>query len=176
MTDKAKVGNDWITPPDVMERARVALGGYISLDPCEAPKGTPSHVKAWRAYRLPYDDGLKLRWNCDRLWMNPPFSPVKPWLKRLADGWRSGHVRSGIALVSDRALVGEGGNTLLMAAKAVIVPDSRIRFLRPDTGEPEPSPSFGAVLVAGGDDLDALRVRWAFEDDGWATVFWTATR
>ena len=31
MTDKATVGNEWRTPPDVMDRARVALGGYIDF-------------------------------------------------------------------------------------------------------------------------------------------------
>ena len=175
MTNKEKVGNEWRTPPDVMERARVALGDYVYLDPCGAPSGTPSHVNSALTYRLP-QNGLEMTWSCQRMWLNPPFSPVKPWLKRLADGWRSGQVRAGLALVSDRALVGEGGNTILKAAKALIVPAKRIRFVRPDTGELELSPSFGAVLVAGGDDLDPLRIRWAFEDDGWATVFWTATR
>ena len=33
--------------------------------------------------------------------------------------------------------------------------------------------TFGAVLVAGGSDLDLLRVRWAFADDGWATLWHT---
>ena len=167
MSEKEKVGNEWRTPPDVMDRARDALGGYIELDPAGAPAGTPSHVNAERSYA---SDGLHLPWVCDRLWLNPPFSPIKPWLARLAAGWRSGHVRAGIALASDRALVGEGGNEILKSAKALIVPARRIRFIRPDTGEPETSPSFGAVLVAGGDDLHAQRVRWAFEDDGWATV------
>ena len=176
MTEKQKVGNEWLTPPDVMDRVMLALGGYITLDPCGAPEGTPSHVAAERDYRLPHDDGLALPWICDRLYMNPPFSPVKPWLKRLAAGWRSGQVCAGVALFSDRALVGEGGRELLKASKALIVPGRRIRFIQPSTGEPEASPSFGAVLVAGGADLDPLRVRWAFEDDGWATVFWTATR
>ena len=172
MTDKATVGNEWRTPPDVMKRASLALGGYIELDPAGAPAGTPSHVNATVTYRLP-ENGLDLPWDCDRLWLNPPFSPVKPWLKRLADGWRSGEVRAGIALISDRALVGEGGNAILKAAKAVIVPARRIRFIRPATGAPETSPSFGAVLVAGGYDLKSQRVHQAFRDDGWATVFWT---
>ena len=170
MTDKAKVGNEWRTPPDVIDRARVALGGHIELDPAGAPFVTKSYVNAERSYST---DGLQLPWVCDRLWLNPPFRPVKPWLVRLAAGWRSGQVRAGIALISDRALVGEGGNTILKASKAVIVPARRIRFIRPDTGEPETSPSFGAVMVAGGDDLSPHRVRLAFRDDGWATVFWT---
>ena len=169
MTDKAKVGNEWRTPPDVMDRARVALGGRIQLDPAGAPVGTISHVNAERSY---VSDGMMLPWVCDRLWLNPPFNPVKPWLKRLAAGWRSGQVRAGIALISDRALVGEGGNIILEEATAVIVPARRIRFIRPDTGEPEKSPSFGAVLVAGGDDLSLSLVSLAFDDDGWATVLW----
>ena len=172
MTDKATVGNEWRTPPGVMCRARVALGGYINLDPAGAPIGTPSHVNAHVTYRKE-DDGLTRPWVCNRLWMNPPFSPVKAWLSRLAKGWLSGEVRAGIALISDRALVGEGGNAILKASKAVIVPARRIRFIRPDTGEPEKSPSFGAVLVAGGEDIDRWHVHMAFRYDGWATVFWT---
>ena len=175
MSEKEKVGNEWRTPPDVMDRARLALGGHIILDPCGAPVDTPSHVNAQVTYRLP-DDGLALPWVTKRLWMNPPFSPVKPWLNRLASGWRCGQVRAGIALFSDRALVGEGGHTILKASKALIVPSRRIKFIRPDTGKPEPQPSFGAVLVAGGVYLDCQRVKWAFEDDGWATVFWTSCR
>ena len=172
MSDESvAVGNEWRTPPDVMDRARVALGGRIQLDPAGAPAGSPSHVNAERSYVV---DGLQLPWVCDRLWMNPPFIPVKPWLKRLADGWRSGQVRGGIALFSERALVGGGGNAILRVCKAVIVPARRIRFIRPDTGEPEKSPSFGVVLVAGGNDIDSQRVNQAFRYEGWATVFWTS--
>ena len=170
MTDTAKVGNEWRTPPDVMDRARVALGGDIDMDPAGAPIGTPSYVNAERSYEA---EGLEIQWVCNRLWLNPPFSPVKHWLSLLATGWRSGQVRAGIALISDRALVGQGGHEILKEAKAVIVPARRIRFIRPDTGEPETSPSFGAVLVAGGYDLKSQRVHQAFRADGWATVFWT---
>ena len=38
------------------------------------------------------------------------------------DGYTQCHFFAGIALISDRALVGEGGNAILKAAKAVIVP------------------------------------------------------
>ena len=172
MTDKPKVGNEWRTPNDELDRARLALCGHIDLDPCGAPEGTPSYVNAERTYRE-VDNGLEFSWICQRLWMNPPFNPVKPWLRRLAAGWRSGQVRAGVALFGDRALCSEGGNELLQASKVLIVPSRRIRFINPFTGEPDPSPSFGAVLVAGGSDLDLLRVRWAFADDGWATLWHT---
>ena len=173
MTDKPKVGNEWRTPADLVGRALLALGvNYFDLDPA-APMDGPMFIPA-RTFYTEADDGLKRPWGRrPTLWMNPPFSPVKPWLRKLAEGWKSGEVRAGLALFGDRALCSEGGNELLQASKVLIVPSRRIRFINPFTGEPDPSPSFGAVLVAGGSDLDLLRVRWAFADDGWATLWHT---
>ena len=172
MSDKPKVGNEWRTTEELVERSMLALGcTEFDLDPA-APIDGPCFVPA-RKFYTERENGLQQPWRCDTLWMNPPFNPVKPWLRRLACSWRLGLVRSGLALFGDRALCGEGGHEILMAAKVLIVPKRRIGFINPHTGELDKSPSFGSVLVAGGDDLDLLRVRWAFADDGYATLWYT---
>ena len=172
MTDKQKVGNEWRTTAELVDRALLALGtNRFTLDPA-APINGPMFVPA-KLFYTEADNGLVQPWEAETLWMNPPFSPVKPWLRRLALGWKSGEVRAGLALFGDRALCGEGGALILNAAKALIVPKRRIGFVNPFTGELDTAPSFGSVLVAGGDDLDLLRVRWAFADDGYATLWYT---
>ena len=172
MTDKPKVGNEWRTTDDLIARSLLALGcTTFDLDPA-APIDGPDNVPASRKY-TELENGLVQPWDSGTLWLNPPFSPVKPWLRRLANGWRSGNVRAGLTLFGDRALCGEGGSLILQAAKVLIVPKKRIGFINPHTGELDKSPSFGSVLVAGGSNLDLLRVRWAFADDGWATLWYT---
>ena len=172
MTDKQKVGNEWRTTDELVDRSLLALGtNCFTLDPA-APTSGPDNVPAKLKY-TELSNGLVQPWEAETLWMNPPFNPVKPWLRRLSEGWKSGEVRAGLALFGDRALCGEGGALILNAAKVLIVPARRIRFVNPFTGELDTAPSFGSVLVAGGDDLDLLRVRWAFADDGYATLWYT---
>lgn len=66
---------DWATPWSLV-RALEAEFGPFTLDPC----ATPASAKAPRFY-TPADDGLSQPWS-GRVFVNPPFSRIRPWVKK----------------------------------------------------------------------------------------------
>lgn len=59
----------------------LAQWGSIDLDPCWDPE---SIVQADKVYDIRQgEDGLILPWS-GRVWLNPPYSSVEPWLQRAA--------------------------------------------------------------------------------------------
>ena len=74
--------NITLTPLDLIDNF-----GVFDLDPC----GLQWHKTANKIISLP-DDGLVEEWN-GRVWLNPPYSNPKPFIKKLAEHG------NGIALV-----------------------------------------------------------------------------
>lgn len=67
--------NEWLTPPEIFR-----VLGEFDLDPC-APVYRP-----WPTAREHFtikDNGLLLPW-AGRVWLNPPYDNLEPWLKRMA--------------------------------------------------------------------------------------------
>lgn len=63
------------TPPEIFE----LIGIEFDLDVCAPPGGVP-WVPAKR-YLTEADDGLTTPWE-GLVWMNPPYSAPKPWIKK----------------------------------------------------------------------------------------------
>lgn len=70
--------DDYYTPESVFD----ALGLRFDLDVCAPPGGIP-WVPADRYYSMA-DDGLSQAWE-GRVWMNPPYSQVTPWVRRFIE-------------------------------------------------------------------------------------------
>jgi len=70
--------NDFYTPPWIFE----AMGLEFDLDVASPPQGVP-WIPAKRFYTQ-LDDGLTSPWN-GRIWMNPPFKKVTPWVEKFID-------------------------------------------------------------------------------------------
>lgn len=68
--------DDYYTPAWVFER----MGIEFELDVASPPGGIP-WIPAKRFYTMA-DDGLSQPWE-GRVWMNPPYSDVEPWVDRL---------------------------------------------------------------------------------------------
>jgi hypothetical protein len=70
--------NNWNTPPKLLEIIGNFFNGKIDLDPCS---NSGSMVKAFRAYELPYNDGLVKTWHIyeggrvTNVFFNPPYGP-----------------------------------------------------------------------------------------------------
>lgn len=75
----------WLTPPELL-----AAFPRFDLDPC----GHPENATA-RELICPPRDGLVAEWR-GSVWLNPPYSDVRPWLEKLA-----AH-RDGMALLFTR--------------------------------------------------------------------------
>lgn len=152
--------DNWRTPPYIAAAARVALGGAIDLDPASSDRANED-VRAARYHHM-LDDGLGQPWDCDRFFMNPPFSKPGPWFTKAADGWKSGRIGAGVVLIADRALCTVAGSTILAAASLMVIPGKRLRFLNTD-GTVGASPSFGVLILAGGRNLDLSVAAEAFK-------------
>jgi phage N-6-adenine-methyltransferase len=81
--------DDRATPPEVFEPLHLRFG--FTLDVC----ALPHNAKLPRDY-TPDDSGLERSWAGQRVWCNPPFSDIWPWV---AKAWRECHADLIVMLV-----------------------------------------------------------------------------
>lgn len=105
----------WLTPIEIIEKL-----GPFDLD-VSAWEGDPTRCAA-RGYTV-HDDGLAQEWS-GRVWMNPPYSNVEPWMQRLAEHG------DGIALVHVQSCA-EWFHKAMQSADTCLLVRHRILFLRP---------------------------------------------
>lgn len=133
--DYASSDDEWFTPPEIIERARQALGG-IDLDPA-------SHVIAQQTIRAATfytaaDNGLDRPW-FGRVWLNPPFNRtlLSLFVDKLVSEFASGAVEQAILLTHDYTDVG-WFHAAARTAQLVCFPRGRIHFLAPSGDESTP--------------------------------------
>lgn len=86
---------EWYTPPAIIERARMCLGG-IDLDPAS------SDVAQRWVQATTYYTGetlLQAPWS-GRVWLNPPFADTPAWVARLERAYICGDVTAALLLVN----------------------------------------------------------------------------
>jgi hypothetical protein len=129
--------DEWLTPPEILERL-----GRFDLDPC-APVDRPWPTAA--QHLTVEDDGLDCEWH-GRVWLNPPYSGVAPWMRRLA---QHGH---GTALVDH----------VWPHATGLLFVKGRMTFRYPDGTSPKRGHNAGgpSVLIAYG-TADAVQLQQA---------------
>lgn len=115
------------TPLWVIDAARKVLGS-IDLDPasCAAAQAI---VRAATSYTKA-DNGLVRPW-AGRVWLNPPYSDPKPWIKRLLAHHRADEVSSAIVLLNI-AGTPEWARLLWQSGYPVCVLTDRIEFIKAD--------------------------------------------
>ena len=89
--------DEWGTPPEILDRARAALGGTIDVDP--ASNAVAQRVVQARTWYGPEDDGLTKPWN-GTVWLNGPFSDLRPWISKLREEIDARRTRAAIVLVN----------------------------------------------------------------------------
>lgn len=135
----------WLTPPEVIQTL-----GPFDLD-VSAWEGDPTRC-ATKGYTI-HDDGLSQEW-FGRVWMNPPYSNVAPWMERLAQHG------DGIALVHSQTC-SAWFREALTSADLVCFVLGRLRFVRPAWTEKAKKgnrPAYASVIFAYGDEC-VRRVR-----------------
>jgi hypothetical protein len=141
--------NEWYTPPDFIEAARLTLGA-IELDPATSEEANKV-VRAKSFYTID-DDGLVQEWE-GKVWMNPPYAAdlVGRFVDKLIFHYQSGDVPEAVVLVNN-ATETQWFQSLAAYAKAICFPSRRIRFWSTDgsTG----SPLQGQAILYLGPDPD----------------------
>lgn len=130
--------DEWLTPPDLL----AALGTF-DLDPC-SPVERPWPTAARHLTVL--DDGLSVPWS-GRVWCNPPYSEVEPWMAAMA------RHREGTALVFARCETRWWFDSVWPAASAVLFLKGRLTFYHGDGNASKAGHNSGgpSALIAYGD-------------------------
>jgi hypothetical protein len=139
--------DEWFTPPDIIERAREALGG-IDLDP--ATHAIAQQTIGAATFYTAADNGLARPW-FGRVWLNPPFNRtlLSLFAEKLISEYASGAVEQAILLTHDYTDV-EWFHAAARAAQVVCFTSGRIHFRSP-CGD-ECSPRQGQALFYFGHD------------------------
>lgn len=125
-TTKASEKDCAQTPPWFIKSLESLLGETFKLDVC-ANKAT---AKGECYYSLDEDgmDGLELPWSKVN-WCNPPFSDIKPWLRRASFEAMKGH---STAVIFPDNTETEYSRFAFEGADTIIRMPFRLCFLRPD--------------------------------------------
>ena len=143
--------NEWYTPPNFIESARVVMGS-IDTDPasCEVANRT---VKAKRFFTKE-DNGLRQTWS-GNVWMNPPYA--QPLMTNFAEAitckFNEREFRQGIVLVNN-ATETQWFQRMAGSASAVCFPKTRVKFLDPE-GKPG-APLQGQAIIYFGENAEAF--------------------
>ena len=140
--------NEWCTPPDFIESARIVMGS-IDLDP--ASSETANRTVGASRFFTKEDDGTIRPWS-GTVWMNPPYAQplIATFSKKLAAEVDAGTINQAIALVNN-ATETSWFQAIHQRAAVACFPKSRIKFLGPD-GKPG-APLQGQVFLYFGPNL-----------------------
>lgn len=151
--------NEWYTPLDILEQARLTLGGF-DCDPASSPVANES-VRA-DTYYTAEDDGLQQATWGRRVWMNPPYAQplIAQFCESFVERHARGEIASGIVLVNNGTETAWGQHLLAHAA-AVCFPKGRIRFVDA-SGKPSGTPLQGQMIVYFGREAPLFAENFAY--------------
>lgn len=146
--------NNWGTPPHIIESARKVMGS-IDVDPASNDKAQQT-VKAGVHY-TEGNSGLDHRW-IGNVWLNPPYGRglAKPFINWLVDNFKcEGKTNQAIVLLNT-VYTSQWWRDSEIAehVSAICLPDHRIAFINPDTGESEKGNDRDQIIVYLGDSPD----------------------
>jgi len=120
--------NEWYTPKEYIEAARLVLGG-IDVDPASNPMANEL-VRAATFYTSE-DSGLDKDWY-GTVWMNPPYESglIGQFAEKLCDSYASGNVTGAIVLVNN-ATETRWFQSIAEQASAACFPKGRVKFWHP---------------------------------------------
>lgn len=164
---RASEGRDsdsWFTPARYLNAARLALGGWIDLDPYSSAEANEA-VRARYYYTADRPAPAAEEWpECDTAWMNPPYSGklVLEACQKFVAAFRAGRFKEGIVLVNN-ATETRFFRLLMFEARAVCFTDHRIAFEAIDGKRISGNPRAQVFFYFG---KDATRFEECFEQFG----------
>ncbi len=141
------------TPANIVEAARMALGGRIDLDPASSSTANKT-VLAERYFDA---NGLGQVWKCETLWMNHPFSRAenKRWIRKLVDSYETGIIGRAACCITFASTSEEWFRPLMDYPQCFLWP--RTNYLRPD-GTIYRGVTKGSVVTYLGMDVPGFRM------------------
>lgn len=135
--------NEWYTPPQYIEAARVVMGS-IDLDPASSAVAQKT-VKAKRWFGID-NDGLDKVWR-GNVWLNPPYAKdlISLFVAKLKDGIGDGDVLQAVLLVNNATDTAWFHDIAPLASAACFI-KGRISF-HDSTGTPANKPLQGQVAL-----------------------------
>ena len=156
-SDRRGGNSEWYTPPAIIEKARLVLGG-IELDP--ASHAIPQEWIQARRYFTIADDALLHNWRARSIWLNPPYS--RGVIDKFIAWLCAADCEAWLALVNN-ATDTKWAQRLLSASDAVCFLRGRVRFQTAESGGGKP-PLQGQMLCYHG--RQSAKFRSVFEQDG----------
>jgi hypothetical protein len=155
--------NEWYTPPEYIEAARLAMG-RIDCDPASSSIAN-RRVKAERFFTAD-DNGLAQKWH-GAVWMNPPYAQplIAHFAEAVAAKFEAREIEQACVLVNNGTET-EWFQRMLAAGSAACFTRSRVRFLDPQ-GNPGAPLQGQDVLYMGTSVADFAQ---AFQSFG---IIWT---
>lgn len=147
--------NSWGTPPYLIESARKVMGS-IDCDP--ASNDTAQKVVRAGVYYTEDDSGLNKGW-CGNVWLNPPYGRglAKPFINKLPIEYVLGLTDQAVVLLNTvytSTWFRESGINNIYSA--ICLPNKRIAFVNPDTGETEKGNDRDQIIIYVGDNPTAF--------------------
>lgn len=157
--------NEWFTPPDYVEAARLVLED-IDLDPATHPQAQ-QQIKAANFFTKA-NDGLKQDWH-GRVWLNPPYArgEIAAFVEKLVDEITVGHVTSAILLTHSYTDT-EWFHRAASIVQAICFTRGRVKFVD-DTGI-ICAPTQGQAFFYYGPDVDVFEA--TFSSFGFVVTPW----
>lgn len=155
--------DDRATTPADFARFDAALGPF-TIDVAAAAHNT----KCARYFTFA-DDGLAQSWASERVWCNPPYSRIGPWVEK---AWREHGVTDGVAMLLPANRTEQGWWQQMVepyrdradSPLSVMFLPGRMRFIAAAAARsgatrtgPNERPPFGCCLLTWGLDTSALR-------------------
>ena len=139
--------DDRATTPEVFAPLHERFGFTIDV------AAYPHNAKCERFY-APEDNGLLQSWSGERVWCNPPYSSIEPWLEKAWAEWQLGNPDLIVMLVpANRTEQGWWQRQVepyrRAGTLAVEFLPGRLRFIKHghDKVEPNQRPPFGCCLL-----------------------------
>ena len=128
----------WSTPPELVDRIAEEFGTF-DLDPC-----AESHTaKASRFYTID-DDGLTQPWH-GRVFVNPPYSDIRPWCEKAREETDAGRATVVVCLLPSATDTRWFHESVLPYAEVRFL-QGRVRFIG-WRGTPIPAPRTPSLLA-----------------------------
>jgi len=139
--------DQWYTPPEIIDRARAALGGTIDTDPASCAQAN-KWIGAGHWYSINVDGLARTHPWSGTVWLNPPYGSgdhsAAAFVRRLVDELRATNVTAAITCLNLNSACANWFDTVWDNAQAHLIYRGRVDFIHPT--ERGSSPSKGTIL------------------------------